>query len=95
MFFMSTDRSDSSQDQEISGSDLDPSIGIQNLREEVERVLQDNGFTYAEGFSEYMEGEFLVPLGSDYSSVTDYAEGMENVGVIDAPRGKAYYLLEE
>lgn len=92
---MSTDNSDSSEGQEISSSDLERSMEVENLQEEVERVLQDNGFTYEEEFSDYIEGEFLVPLGPEYSSVTDYAEDMGNIGVIEAPRGKAYYLLEE
>ncbi len=92
---MSTDKTSSSDNPEISSSELEPSTEIENLRDEVERVLQDNGFTYVEEFSEYMEGEFLVPLGSEYSSIADYVEDMEKVGVLDAPRGKAYYLLEE
>lgn len=92
---MSTDNFESSTDQDISSSDLEPSTEIENLQEEVERVLKTNGFTYVEEFSDYMEGEFLVPLGSEYSSVADYIEDMENVGFLDAPKGKAYYILEE
>lgn len=92
---MSTDEYDESDDQELSGSELDPSNEVENLQEEVRRILRKNGFTYAEEFADNIEGEFLVPLDSEYSSVIDYAEEMGNVGVIDAPRGKAYYLLEE
>lgn len=92
---MSTDKSDSSEDQELSGSDLEPATEVEDLQEEVERVLRDNGFTYVEEFSDYIEDEFVVPLGSEYSSIADYAEEMENVGLMNAPRGKAYYLLDE
>lgn len=92
---MSTDKFESSTDKDISSSDLEPTTEIENLQKEVERVLQSNGFTYVEEFSDYIEGEFLVPLGSEYSSIADYIEDMENVGLLDAPKGKAYYVLEE
>lgn len=86
---MSTDASDSSDSSKISNNSLE------ELQNEVERVLENNGFIYRDKLPEELEDEYTLILDSENNSLQDYVQDIDRVGLLDTPKGKeAYYLLE-